>query len=226
MKPRFARKGEGGDLPRMTNIKKGIYVLPSLLTSLSLLAGFYSLIATLNGDFTKAAWAILVSGIFDGLDGRVARLTHSTTKFIGGHGTSIGGAVIDGGNFDWKDSGRFPDFTTPDPSYHGVVFADLGPLAFITKARAQGLRDMGPCQSPFNSWLFLQGLETLSIRMDRHVQNAQAAAEFLEKHPRVAWVKYPGLATHPDHARAKHYLPKGPGAILGFGVKGGESSRS
>ena len=151
-------------------------------------------------------------------------VTHSTTKFIGGHGTSIGGAVIDGGNFDWKDSGRFPDFTTPDPSYHGVVFADLGPLAFITKARAQGLRDMGPCQSPFNSWLFLQGLETLSIRMDRHVQNAQAAAEFLEKHPRVAWVKYPGLATHPDHARAKHYLPKGPGAILGFGVKGGKAA--
>jgi O-acetylhomoserine (thiol)-lyase len=151
-------------------------------------------------------------------------ITHSTTKFIGGHGTSIGGAIIDGGNFDWKASGRFPDFITPDPSYHGVVFADLGPLAFISKARAQGLRDMGPCQSPFNSWLFLQGLETLSIRMDRHVQNAQAAAEFLEKHPRVAWVKYPGLPTHPDHARAKHYLPKGPGAILGFGVKGGKAA--
>lgn len=153
-------------------------------------------------------------------------VTHSTTKFIGGHGTSIGGAVIDGGNFDWKASGHFPDFTTPDPSYHGVVFADLGPLAFISKARAQGLRDMGPCQSPFNSWLFLQGLETLSIRMDRHVQNAQATAEFLEKHPRVAWVKYPGLPTHPDHARAKHYLPKGPGAILGFGVKGGKAAGS
>jgi O-acetylhomoserine (thiol)-lyase len=132
--------------------------------------------------------------------------------------------VVDGGNFDWKASGRFPDFTTPDPSYHGVVFADLGPLAFITKARSQVLRDMGPCQSPFNSWLFLQGLETLSIRMDRHVQNAQAAAEFLEKHPRVAWVKYPGLSTHPDHARAKRYLPKGPGAILGFGVKGGKAA--
>jgi O-acetylhomoserine (thiol)-lyase len=151
-------------------------------------------------------------------------ITHSTTKFIGGHGTSIGGVVVDGGNFDWKASGRFPDFTTPDPSYHGVVFADLGPLAFITKARSQVLRDMGPCQSPFNSWLFLQGLETLSIRMDRHVQNAQAAAEFLEKHPRVAWVKYPGLSTHPDHARAKRYLPKGPGAILGFGVKGGKAA--
>ena len=151
-------------------------------------------------------------------------ITHSTTKFIGGHGTSIGGAIIDGGNFDWKASGRFPDFITPDPSYHGMVFADLGPLAFISKARAQGLRDMGPCQSPFNSWLFLQGLETLSIRMDRHVQNAQVAAEFLERHPRVAWVKYPGLPTHPDHARAKHYLPKGPGAILGFGVKGGKAA--
>ena len=151
-------------------------------------------------------------------------ITHSTTKFIGGHGTSIGGAIIDGGNFDWQASGRFPDFTTPDPSYHGVVFADLCPLAFITKARSQVLRDMGSCQSPFNSWLFLQGLETLSIRMDRHVQNAQSAAEFLEKHPRVAWVKYPGLPTHPDHIRAMRYLPKGPGAIMGFGVKGGKAA--
>jgi O-acetylhomoserine (thiol)-lyase len=151
-------------------------------------------------------------------------ITHSTTKFIGGHGTSIGGVVVDGGNFDWKASGRFPDFTTPDPSYHGVVFAELGPLAFISKARVQVLRDLGPCQSPFNSWLFLQGLETLSIRMDRHVQNAQAVAAFLEKHPKVAWVKYPGLPTHPDHARAEHYLPKGPGAILGFGVKGGKTA--
>jgi O-acetylhomoserine (thiol)-lyase len=151
-------------------------------------------------------------------------VTHSTTKFIGGHGTSIGGAVVDGGNFDWAASGRFPNFTDPDPSYHGVVYASLGLTAFITKARAQVLRDVGACQSPFNAWLFLQGLETLSLRMDRHVQNAQAVAEFLEKHPRVNWVKYPGLPSHPDHALAQKYLPKGPGALLGFGVKGGRAA--
>jgi len=151
-------------------------------------------------------------------------ITHSTTKFIGGHGTTIGGAVVDGGNFAWAASGRFPNFTDPDPSYHGVVYASLGPLAFITKARVQVLRDMGACQAPFNSWLLLQGLETLSLRMDCHVQNAQAVAEFLEGHPRVSWVKYPGLPSHPDHARAQKYLPKGPGAILGFGVKGGRAA--
>jgi O-acetylhomoserine (thiol)-lyase len=151
-------------------------------------------------------------------------VTHSTTKFIGGHGTSIGGAIVDGGNFDWRASGRFANFTEPDPSYHGVVFADLGPAAFITKARAQILRDLGACQSPFNSWLFLQGLETLSVRMDRHVQNAQAVAEFLEKHPKVSWATYPGLPSHPDHERSKRYLPKGSGAILGFGVSGGKAA--
>ncbi len=148
-------------------------------------------------------------------------VTHSTTKFIGGHGTSIGGVIVDGGNFDWAASGRFPNFTEPDPSYHGVVYASLGAAAFITKARVQILRDIGACQSPINSWLFLQGLETLSLRMERHVQNAQAVAEFLEKHPKVSWVTYPGLKSHPDYAAAKRYLPKGPGAILGFGVKGG-----
>ncbi len=148
-------------------------------------------------------------------------VTHSTTKFIGGHGTSIGGIIVDGGNFDWAASGRFPNFTEPDPSYHGVVYAGLGAAAFITKARVQILRDIGACQSPINSWLLLQGLETLSLRMERHVQNAQAVAEFLEKHPRVNWVTYPGLKSHPDYAAAIKYLPKGPGAILGFGVKGG-----
>ena len=153
-------------------------------------------------------------------------ITHSTTKFIGGHGTSIGGVIVDGGNFDWA-SGRFPNFTTPDPSYHDLVYVDLlkmGMAPFITKARVQVLRDIGACPSPFNSWQTLQGLETLSLRMDRHVQNAQAAAEFLEDHPKVSWVKYPGLQSHPDHALAKKYLPKGPGAILGFGVKGGREA--
>ncbi len=148
-------------------------------------------------------------------------VTHSTTKFIGGHGTSIGGVVVDGGNFDWAGSGRFPNFTTPDPSYHDLVYASLGAPAFITKARVQMLRDIGACQSPFNSWLFLQGLETLSLRMERHVQNAQAVAEFLDRHSKVNWVTYPGLNSHPDHDLARKYLPKGAGAILGFGVKGG-----
>lgn len=148
-------------------------------------------------------------------------VVHSTTKFIGGHGTSIGGIIVDGGNFRWADNPRFPNFNNPDPSYHGLVYATLGEPAFIVKARVQILRDVGACQSPFNSWLFLQGLETLSLRMERHVSNAQKAAEFLLNHPKVAWVSYPGLSNHPDHERAKKYLPCGAGAILGFGVKGG-----
>ncbi len=147
-------------------------------------------------------------------------VTHSTTKFLGGHGTSIGGAIVDGGNFDWR-SGRFPNFTTPDPSYHGLVYADLGAAAFILKARVQTLRDVGACQSPFNSWVTLLGIETLSLRMDRHVANAQAVAEYLAGHPKVKWVSYPGLPAHPDHAHAQRYTPKGPGAILGFGIQGG-----
>jgi O-acetylhomoserine (thiol)-lyase len=146
---------------------------------------------------------------------------HSTTKFIGGHGTTIGGAIVDGGNFDWAASGRFPNFTRPDPSYHGLAFASLGPAAFITKARVQTLRDIGACQAPFNSFLLLQGLESLSLRMERHVANAQRVAEFLEAHPKSAWVSYPGLKSHPDYARAQKYVPEGPGAILGFGVRGG-----
>jgi O-acetylhomoserine (thiol)-lyase len=150
-------------------------------------------------------------------------VTHSTTKFIGGHGTTIGGVIVDGGNFDWT-SGRFDNFTKPDPSYHGLVYADLlgaGLPPFIIKARVQVLRDIGACQAPFNSWQTLQGIETLSVRMERHVQNAQAVAEFLDNDPRVNWVKYPGLKCHPDYEMAKKYLPKGPGAILGFGIKGG-----
>ncbi|HEY5669153.1 MAG TPA: O-acetylhomoserine aminocarboxypropyltransferase/cysteine synthase family protein [Anaerolineales bacterium] len=148
-------------------------------------------------------------------------VVHSTTKFIGGHGTSIGGIIVDGGNFEWAKNERFSNFNIPDESYHGLVYADLGPAAFITKARVQILRDIGACQSPFNSWLFLQGLETLSLRMERHVSNAQAVAEFLQDHPQVSWVSYPGLPSHPDYHAAQKYLPKGPGAILGFGVRGG-----
>ncbi len=148
---------------------------------------------------------------------------HSTTKFLGGHGAVIGGMIVDGGNFDWR-SGRFDNFTTPDPSYHGLVYAELGPPAFILKARVQILRDIGACQSPFDSWVTLLGIETLSLRMERHVANAQRVAEFLENHPRVSWVKYPGLKSHPDYERAQRYLPKGPGAILGFGIRGGRAA--
>lgn len=150
-------------------------------------------------------------------------ITHSTTKFIASHGTTIGGAIVDGGNFDWR-SGRFANFTEPDPSYHGLVYADLGALAFILKARVQMLRDIGACQAPFNSWTTIQGLETLSLRMDRHVSNAQKVAEFLESHAQVSWVAYPGLQSHKDYDRAKKYLPKGGGAILGFGIKGGREA--
>jgi O-acetylhomoserine (thiol)-lyase len=152
-------------------------------------------------------------------------ITHSTTKFIGGHGTSMGGVIVDSGKFNWAKSERHNNFNTPDPSYHNVVYSeDFGALAFISKARAGILRDLGSCQSPFNSWLFIQGLETLSLRMERHVKNAQAVAEFLEDHPKVGWVIYPGLESHPDHERAKRYLPKGPGAVLGFGAKGGREA--
>jgi O-acetylhomoserine (thiol)-lyase len=149
---------------------------------------------------------------------------YSLTKFIGGHGTSIGGAVVDGGTFDWS-SGRFPEFTTPDPSYHGLVYHEaLGNLAYILKMRLTLLRDMGPALSPFNAFLFLQGLETLHVRMPRHCENALQVAKFLESHPSVAWVNYPGLASHPDYERAKQYLPAGQGAILGFGIKGGAAA--
>ena len=152
-------------------------------------------------------------------------VTHSTTKFIGGHGTSMGGVIVDSGKFNWAKSNRHPNFNTPDPSYHDVVYSeDFGVLAFISKARAGILRDLGPNQSPFNSWLFIQGLETLSLRMERHVQNARAVAEFLTDHPKVGWVIYPDLDSHPDHKRAKQYLPKGSGAVLGFGARGGREA--
>ena len=148
-------------------------------------------------------------------------VVHSATKFIGGHGTSIGGVIVDGGTFDWT-SGRFPGFTEPDPSYHGLRYVEaLGPIAYIIKARVQLLRDLGPAVSPFNSWLFLQGLETLPLRMERHSQNALKVAEFLESHAAVGWVSYPGLTSHPQHELAARYHTHGYGAIIGFGIKGG-----
>jgi len=148
-------------------------------------------------------------------------VVYSLTKFIGGHGTSIGGAVVDGGKFPWNN-GRFPEFTEPDPSYHGLKYWEaLGNLSYILKMRVTLLRDMGACLSPFNAFQLLQGLETLHVRMPRHVENARAVAVWLEQSPLVAWVNYPGLASHKDHARARKYLPKGEGAIIGFGIKGG-----
>ena len=152
-------------------------------------------------------------------------VVHSATKFIGGHGTSIGGVIVDGGTFDYEGSGRFPGFTEPDPSYHGLVFGDLPeplfPARFVLKARLQYLRDLGPSVAPFNSFLFIQGVETLSLRMERHVENAAAVAAWLEARDEVSWVAYPGLASSPWHARQEEYLPKGGGAILSFGIEAG-----
>jgi O-acetylhomoserine (thiol)-lyase len=146
---------------------------------------------------------------------------HSATKYIGGHGTSIGGLLVDGGNFNWAN-GKFPDFTTPDPAYSGMVhWEKWGNTAFIVKARLHYLRDFGACMSPFNAFLFLQGLETLSFRLQRQVASAQAIAEHLARHPQVDWINYPGLPTSPYYELAKKYLPKGPGAIFTFGIKGG-----
>lgn len=151
-------------------------------------------------------------------------VVHSCTKFIGGHGTSIGGAIIDSGKFDWTN-GRYPELTEPDPSYHGIRYVEsFGPMAYIIKARTQFLRDMGSCMSPFNAFLFLQGLETLHLRMPRHSENAFKLAQWLEKHKSVTWVNYPGLKSHPDYELAKKYLPDGQGAILGFGIKGGKKA--
>ncbi len=151
----------------------------------------------------------------------------SATKYIGGHGTSIGGVVVDSGKFKWNN-GKFPEFTEPDPSYHGLKFWDvfgdfpgLGNVAFIIKARVQLLRDIGACMSPFNSFLFLQGLETLCLRQRQHSENALAVARFLKKHPMVTWVTYPGLSDDPNHKLAAKYLKKGFGGVLGFGIKGG-----
>ncbi|MHC5094047.1 MAG: O-acetylhomoserine aminocarboxypropyltransferase/cysteine synthase family protein [Planctomycetota bacterium] len=151
-------------------------------------------------------------------------VVHSCTKIIGGHGTSVGGIVVDSGNFKW-DNGKFPELTEPDPSYHGLKYYEaLGEIAYIIKIRTNILRDTGGCLSPFNAFLLLQGVETLHLRAPRHCENALALSTFLEKHPAVTWVNYPGLASHPDHALAKKYLPDGQGAILGFGIKGGKDA--
>ena len=151
-------------------------------------------------------------------------VVYSATKFIGGHGTSIGGIIVDSGKFDWTN-GKFPLIADPDPSYHGLNFVEalkpMGNIAYIVKARVSLLRDLGPALSPFNAFLFLQGLETLHLRMPRHAENALTVARYLEGHPRVAWVNYPGLTASPEYERTLKYLQKGAGAVVGFGVKGG-----
>ena len=154
-------------------------------------------------------------------------IASSATKFIGGHGTSIGGVIVDGGKFNWGN-GKFPEFTEPDPSYHGLkfwevfgAFPEAGNIAFIIKTRVELLRDLGACLSPFNSFLFLQGLETLTLRQKKHSENALAVAGFLKEHPLVSWVNYPGLPEHPSHATARKYLDGRYGALVGFGIKGG-----
>ena len=149
---------------------------------------------------------------------------HSLTKYLGGHGNSIGGIVIDGGRFPW-DSGRFAEFVEPDVSYHGLRFYEtFGPTTFAMRTRVRTLRDLGACLSPFNAFLILQGIETLSLRMARHSENALAVARFLSEHPKVAWVLYPGLESHPSYERARRYLPKGCSGLVGFGVKGGREA--
>ncbi len=154
-----------------------------------------------------------------------AVVVHSATKFIGGHGSSIGGLIVDSGTFDWAASGRFHSFVEPDPAYHGLKFVEtFGDLAFILRARVLTLRDTGPAMSPFNAWLFLQGLETLNLRMERHSQNGLAVAQYLEAHPQISWVRYPGLVSSPTSHLAAKYLPHGHGAIIGFGIKGGRKA--
>jgi O-acetylhomoserine (thiol)-lyase len=155
-------------------------------------------------------------------------VVHSATKWIGGHGTAIGGVVVDAGRFDWAAPvarERFPEFTSPDPSYHGLVYTDaFGTAAFAAKLRVQLLRDLGACLSPFNAFLFLQGLETLPLRIARHAENALAVARWLDADPRIEWVSYPGLASHPEHGNAVRYLHGGFGGVLTFGVKGGRDT--
>ena len=150
-------------------------------------------------------------------------VVHSATKFLGGHGTSLGGVIVDGGKFDWKQNDKFPTLSKPDPSYHGIVFADaVGAAAFVTRIRAVILRDTGATISPFNAFILLQGVETLSLRVERHVENALKVVDFLANHPKVSRVNHPALESHPDHALYKKYFPKGGGSIFTFEIKGGQ----
>lgn len=172
---------------------------------------------------------VLTAALFRPIEHGFDIVVYSTTKFIAGHGVHIGGAIVDSGKFPWaKNAAKWPEFTAPDPAYHGVIFEEalrpVGNIAYIIYIRTHWLRDTGACQSPFASFLTLLGLETLHLRLQRHSENALAVAQFLQKHPSVAWVNYPGLPNHPDAANAKKYLPDGQGAIVGFGIKGGKDA--
>ena len=172
---------------------------------------------------------VLTPALFRPFEHGIDIAVYSTTKFLGGHGVHIGGAIVDSGKFFWEnDPQKWPEFTAPSDSYHGTIFTEalkpLGNLAYVIHIRTHWLRDTGATQSPFAAFLLLLGVETLHLRLERHVQNAQAVAEWLEVHPAVTWVNYPGLPSHPHHANAKRYLPKGAGAILGFGVRGGREA--
>ncbi|MDQ1257812.1 MAG: O-acetylhomoserine (thiol)-lyase [Candidatus Hydrogenedentes bacterium] len=172
---------------------------------------------------------VLTPLLFRPIEHGVDIVVYSTTKFIGGHGVHIGGAIVDSAKFPWADDpDKWPEFCGPDDSYHGVVFTKalepIGNVAYIIHIRTHWLRDTGGCMSPFAAFLFLLGLETLHVRMERHCENAQAVAEWLEQHPAVAWVNYPGLPSHAHHANAKKYLPDGAGALIGFGIKGGKEA--
>ena len=150
-------------------------------------------------------------------------MVHSATKFLGGHGSSLGGVIVDGGKFDWKQNDKFPTLSQPDPSYHGIVFADaVGAAAYVTRIRAVILRDTGATISPFNAFILLQGVETLSLRVERHVENALKVVDFLKNHPKVAAVHHPAIESHPDHALYKKYFPNGGGSIFTFEIKGGQ----
>jgi len=171
----------------------------------------------------------LTAALFRPIEHGFDIVVYSTTKFIGGHGVHLGGAIVDSGKFPWaKDPKKWPEFTAPDPAYHGIVFEEalrtIGNIAYIIYIRTHWLRDTGATQSPWGSFLTLLGLETLHLRLERHSKNALAVAQFLEKHPAVEWVNYPGLPSHPDYASAKKYLPDGQGAIVGFGIKGGKEA--
>ncbi len=170
---------------------------------------------------------VLTPALFRPIEHGADIVVYSTTKFLGGHGVHVGGAIVDGGTFPWAEhAAKWPEFCAPDPAYHGLVFADalkpIGNIAYIIHIRTHWLRDTGACMSPFAAFLFLLGIETLHLRMPRHCENAQALAEWLCEHPAVAWVNYPGLPNHPNHANARTYLPKGAGAIIGFGIRGGK----
>lgn len=228
---RFSESLEAEDFEKKIDENtKGIYLetignpgfnIPDF-EKISALARKYDLPLIVDNTFAAAGY------LFKPLEHGANIVVESSTKWIGGHGTSIGGVIVDGGNYNWGN-GKFPQFTEPSPGYHGLVFWDVfgadssfGNIAFIIKARVESLRDIGPSQSPFNSFLHLQGLETLSLRVDRHVENTLALALWLENHPKVSQVNYPGLESSKHHALAKKYLPKGAGGVLSFSLHGGK----